>query len=120
MSRRQWPSRVLTNLARCTAKPMANHFNAGPGPAQDELSARRLSGPSGAIQFVSTVERILYGAGTAEQQLGPELERLNCERVLLLTPRSLESNEVATRARKTLAKRLANSFTAAFEHVPLE
>jgi maleylacetate reductase len=99
---------------------MSNHFNAGPRSAQDELSARRLPGPSGAIQFVPTVERILYGAGTAEQQLGAELERLNCKRVLLLTPRSLESHEVAVRARKTLAKRLADTFTAAFEHVPLE
>jgi alcohol dehydrogenase class IV len=99
---------------------MGSHFNAGPRPAQDELSARRLSGPSGAIQFVPTVERILYGVGTAEQQLGPELERLNCKRVLLLTPRSLESHEVVARTRKTLAKRLAESFTAAFEHVPLQ
>jgi hypothetical protein len=90
---------------------MGNHFNAGPGPAQDELSVRRLSGPSGAIQFVPTVERILYGAGTAEHQLGLELDRLDCKRVLLLTPRSLESHEVTARARKTLAKRLAERFT---------
>lgn len=99
---------------------MGNHFNAGPRPPQDELSARRLSGPSGVIQFVPTVERILYGAGTAEHQLGLELERLDCKRVLLLTPRSLESHEVTARARKALAKRLAERFTAAFEHVPLE
>lgn len=94
--------------------------NAGARPAPDEMSVHRLSGSSGAIQFAPTIERLLYGAGTMEQQLGPELERLDCERALLLIPRSLESDEVAARARKALAKRLAESFTTAFEHVPLE
>lgn len=84
------------------------------------MSAHGLPGSSGAIQFAPTVERILYGAGTAEQQLVGELERLDCKRVLLLAPRSLEPYEVAKRAREVLATRLAESFTAAFEHVPLE
>ena len=84
------------------------------------MAAHRPSGSSGAIQFAPTIDRIMFGAGTAEQQLDRELEQLDCKRVLLLTPRSLESHQVAQRARKVLGTRLAESFTAAFEHVPLE
>jgi alcohol dehydrogenase class IV len=77
------------------------------------------SAMSGLVQFVPTVERILYGAGVVQQHLASEVERLRAERVLLLTPRSLERSPVAEQVRSSLGRRHAGSFAAAFEHVPL-
>jgi len=70
--------------------------------------------------FASTVERILYGARTVEKCLAREVERFNARRVLLLTARTLEPQEVFQQVRAVLAARLAETFSAAFEHVPLE
>jgi maleylacetate reductase len=75
---------------------------------------------TGMIQFVPTVERILYGARTVDEHLESEVERLNAQRVLLLVPRSLKGQSPFQRVSAILGKRLAASFTAAFEHVPLE
>ncbi len=75
---------------------------------------------TGMIQFVPTVERILYGARTVDEHLESEVERLNGQRVLLLAPRSLKGQSPFQRVSAILGKRLAASFTAAFEHVPLE
>jgi maleylacetate reductase len=75
---------------------------------------------TGMIQFVPTVERILYGARTVDEHLESEVERLNGQRVLLLAPRSLKGQSQFQRISAILGKRLAASFTAAFEHVPLE
>ena len=75
---------------------------------------------TGMIQFVPTVERILYGARTVDEHLESEVERLNGQRLLLLAPRSLKGQSPFQRVSAILGKRLAASFTAAFEHVPLE
>src|SRR5260370_14959355 len=75
---------------------------------------------TGMIQFMHTVERILYGARTVDEHLESEVERLNGQRVLLLAPRSLKGQSSFQRVSATLGKRLAVSLTAAFEHVPLE
>jgi len=72
------------------------------------------------IQFVSTVERILYGAYTINEYLESEVERLNGQRVLLLVPRSLKGQSPFQRVSAILGRRLAASFTGAFEHAPLE
>ncbi|MSQ12648.1 MAG: iron-containing alcohol dehydrogenase [Dehalococcoidia bacterium] len=74
---------------------------------------------SGLVQFVPTVERILYGAGVVQQHLAAEVERLRAERVLLITPRSLEHSPFVEQVRSALGGRHAGSFAAAFEHVPL-
>ena len=75
---------------------------------------------TGMIQFVPTVERIFYGATTVDEHLESEVERFNSQRVLLLVPRSLKGQSPFQRVSAILGKRLAVSFTAAFEHVPLE
>jgi alcohol dehydrogenase class IV len=75
---------------------------------------------AGMIQFVPTVERILYGASTTDEHLESEVERLDGQRVLLLAPRSLKDQSPFQRVSAILGKRLAASFTAAFEHVPFE
>src|SRR5260370_14054658 len=75
---------------------------------------------TGMIQFVPTVERMLYGARTVDEHLESEVERLNGRRVLLLAHRSLKGQSPFQRVSAILGKRLAASFTAAFEHVPLE
>src|SRR6266571_2293682 len=75
---------------------------------------------AGVIQFVPTVERILYGARTIDEYLESEVERLNGKRVFLLAPRSLQSKLPLQRLFEILGARLAATFTAAFEHVPLE
>jgi alcohol dehydrogenase class IV len=75
---------------------------------------------TGLIQFVPTVERILYGASTTDEHLESEVERLDGQRVLLLAPRSLKDQSPFQRVSAILGKRLAASFTAAFEHVPFE
>jgi alcohol dehydrogenase class IV len=75
---------------------------------------------TGLVQFVPTVERILYGEGVVESHLAAEIERLHGQRVLLLAPRSLAHNSPMERVRAALGPRLAESFTAPFEHVPLE
>jgi len=72
------------------------------------------------IQFMPTVERILYGARTVDEHLESEVERLNGQRVLLLAPPSLKGQSPFQRVSALLGKRLAASFTAAFEHVPLD
>jgi maleylacetate reductase len=73
---------------------------------------------SGVIHFVPTVERILYGASTIKDHLESEVERLNARRVFLLAPRSLKGQSSFQLVSAILGKRLAASFTAAFEHVP--
>jgi len=75
---------------------------------------------TGVVQFVPTVERILYGVGVVGTHLDAEVERLRGRRVLLLTPRSLERGPLAERVRAVLGPRLVESLTAHFEHVSLE
>jgi maleylacetate reductase len=75
---------------------------------------------AGVVQFVPTVERILYGAYTINDQLESEVECLNGRRVFLLAPRSLRSQPPFEHVSGILGKRLANSFTKFFEHVPLK
>src|SRR5260370_42626889 len=75
---------------------------------------------TGMIQFMPTVERILYGARTVDEHLESEVERLNGQRVLLLAPRSLKDQSPFQRVSAILGKRLAASFTRAFDHVALE
>jgi maleylacetate reductase len=74
---------------------------------------------AGMIQFVPTIERILFGANTIDECLESEVGRLNGARVLLLAPRSLRVQSPFQRVSAILRKRLAASFTARFEHVPL-
>ena len=76
--------------------------------------------PSGVVQFVPTVERILYGVGIAEAHVGAEVARLGGERVLILMPRSLERSLLAAGVRAALGTRLAGDFARPLEHVPLE
>jgi hypothetical protein len=75
---------------------------------------------AGLIQFLPTVERILYGAHSIEGYLESEVERFSGQRVFLLAPRSLKSPAPFQRVAGILGKRLAESFIAAFEHVPLD
>jgi alcohol dehydrogenase class IV len=74
----------------------------------------------GIIQFVPTVERIVYGTGTVGRHLASEIERLKGERVFLLAPRSLKSHPELERISGIVGKRLADVFTPACEHVPLQ
>jgi len=55
-----------------------------------------------------------------DEHLESEVERLNGQRVLLLAPRTLKAQSPFQRVSAILGKRQAVSFTAAFEHVPLE
>ncbi|MSQ11632.1 MAG: iron-containing alcohol dehydrogenase [Dehalococcoidia bacterium] len=75
---------------------------------------------AGLVQFVPTVERILYGAGVVESHLPAELDRLKGERVLLLTSPSVERGRHMELVRTAIGKRLAGVFATPFEHVPLE
>jgi maleylacetate reductase len=75
---------------------------------------------AGLIQFLPTVERILYGANSIEGYLESEVERLNGQRVFLLASRSLKSQALFHQVIGILGKRSAASFIAAFEHVPLD
>ena len=75
---------------------------------------------AGLIQFLPTVERILYGANSIEGYLESEVERFSGQRVFFLAPRSLKSQTSFQRVAGILGKRLAASFIAAFEHVPLD
>jgi maleylacetate reductase len=75
---------------------------------------------AGLIQFLPTVERILYGANSIEGCLESEVERFSGQRVFLLAPRSLKSQAPFQRVCRVLGRRLAASFIAAFEHVPLD
>ncbi len=84
------------------------------------MTTQQSSPLTGVVQFVPTVERILYGIGVVETHLAAEVERLHGQRILLLIPRTLEHGPLAECVRATLGPRLAESFTAPFEHVPLE
>jgi alcohol dehydrogenase class IV len=75
---------------------------------------------AGLIQFLPTVERILYGANSIEGYLESEVERFTGQRLFLLTPRSLKYQPLFQQVSRILGKRLAASFIAAFEHVPLD
>ena len=72
------------------------------------------------IQFLPTVERILYGANSIAGYLGSEIERFSAQRAFLLAPRSLRSEALFQQVAEILGKRLAASFITAFEHVPLD
>jgi maleylacetate reductase len=74
----------------------------------------------GIIQFVPTVERIVYGAGLVGRHLASEVERLRGERVFLLAPRSLKSHPDLARITAIIGNRLADVFSPACEHVPFE
>jgi alcohol dehydrogenase class IV len=75
---------------------------------------------AGLIQFLPTVERILYGANSIEGYLESEVERFNGQRIFLLASRSLKSQSLFERVAEIPGKRVAASFIAAFEHVPLD
>jgi len=77
------------------------------------------SSAGGIVQFVPTVERILYGTGVVRQHLAAEVERFKAQRVLLLTARSLETGPLVEQVRAALGSRLAGTFATGFEHVPL-
>jgi len=74
---------------------------------------------AGVIQFLPTVERIVYGAGVIDT-LGSEIDRLGAHRVMILTARSLEDGPLMRRIVAHLGARHAGTLAAAFEHVPLE
>lgn len=74
--------------------------------------------PAGVIQFLPTVERIVYGDGTVDT-IGAEAERLGAQRVMLLTARSLAEGALARRIAGQLSGHYRGTFAAAFEHVPL-
>ncbi|MEW6298782.1 MAG: iron-containing alcohol dehydrogenase [Thermodesulfobacteriota bacterium] len=84
------------------------------------MAAQEFSQVSGIVHFVPTVERLLYGIEVVGTHLAAEVERLQGQRVLLLTPRSLQHRSLTNRVRAALGSRLVDSFTASFEHVPLE
>jgi maleylacetate reductase len=75
---------------------------------------------AGLIQFLPTVERILYGVNSIEGYLESEVERFSGQRIFFLAPRSLKSQTPFQRVAGILGKRLAASFSAAFEHVTLD
>jgi maleylacetate reductase len=75
---------------------------------------------AGLIQFLPTVERILYGTDSIDGYLESEVERFSAQRVFLIAPRSLKSQALFQRVAGILGKRLARSFNGAFEHVPLD
>jgi alcohol dehydrogenase class IV len=75
---------------------------------------------AGLIQFLPTVERILYGANSIEGYLESEVERFSAQRVFFLAPRSLKSQTLFQQVAGIIGKRLAASFIGAFEHVPLD
>ena len=75
---------------------------------------------AGLIQFLPTIERILYGANSIEGYLESEVERFTGQRVFLLAPRSLKYQAPFQQVSRILRKRLAASFIATFEHVPLD
>jgi alcohol dehydrogenase class IV len=74
---------------------------------------------TGVVQFVPTVERILYGIGVLETHLTAEIERLQKQRVLLIIPRALKQSALAQRVLAALEARLIECFSAPVEHVPL-
>jgi len=76
--------------------------------------------PMGIIQFVPTVERILYGSGIAKAHVADEVARLGSTRVLLLTPRSIKDSPIVSGLQAALGPRLVGSFSESLEHVPLE
>lgn len=84
------------------------------------MTAQQFFQVSGIVHFVPTVERLLYGIGVVDTHLAAEVERRRGQRVLLLTPRSLKHSPLMDRVQVALGPRLAESFTASFEHVPLE
>ena len=74
----------------------------------------------GVVQFVPTVERILYGAGIMRTHLAAEVDRLEGKRVLLVIPRSLVDSSIVAHATAALGDRLVETFSDRLEHVPLE
>ena len=75
--------------------------------------------PGGVIQFLPTVERIVYGRGTLDA-MAAEVERFGAARVMILTARALERGALIDRIAAILGTRHAATFAAPFEHVPLE
>jgi maleylacetate reductase len=77
-----------------------------------------LSPPAGVIQFLPTVERIVYGAGVVASLRG-EIQRLAAHRVMIVTHRSLAASAVSN-ITSQIGTAHAGTFAAALEHVPLE
>ncbi|HXZ87112.1 MAG TPA: iron-containing alcohol dehydrogenase [Candidatus Binataceae bacterium] len=73
----------------------------------------------GVIQFVPTVERIVYGIGALDT-IGAELERLGSQRPMIVTARSLEGGRLVQRIAAPIGGRRVITFAAPFEHVPIE
>jgi maleylacetate reductase len=78
-----------------------------------------LSPPAGVIQFLPTVERIVYGVGVAASLRG-EIERLAAHRAMLVTHRSLAASAAVSNITSQIGPAHAGAFAAALEHVPLE
>lgn len=76
--------------------------------------------PTGMVQFLPTVERILYGTDIIKTALADEIERLGGKRVLLLTPRSLMRSAVVEYVHASVSRYMVGTVTDVFEHVPLE
>jgi alcohol dehydrogenase len=76
--------------------------------------------PPGAVQFVPTVERVLYGAGMATAQVESEAHRLGAQRAMMLTHTSLENGGLIKAIEAALGARLAGHFAAGMQHAPFE
>ncbi len=77
-------------------------------------------GVAGVVQFVPTVERVVYGAGTATAQIADEADRLKARRVLVLTHTSLEGSASVKGIESALGGKLAGRFAAGMQHAPFE
>ena len=69
------------------------------------------------FRYAQLPARIVFGAGAARTQLAAEVERLGATRVLVLASTRDEQRVAAITA--PLGDRVAGSFTAVREHVPL-
>jgi maleylacetate reductase len=73
----------------------------------------------GAIQFLPTIERIVYGAGACAS-LGAEIQRLGARRVMLVTHRALAASASVSQISAQIGAAHAGTFAAPLEHVPME
>ncbi len=73
----------------------------------------------GVIQFLPTIERIVYGAGVCAS-LGAEIERMGARRVMLVTHRALGASASVSGIAAKIGAAHAGTFAAPLEHVPME
>jgi len=73
----------------------------------------------GVIQFLPTIERIVYGAGACAS-LGAEIQRLGARRAMLVTHRALAASASVSQIAAQIGAAHAGTFAAPLEHVPME